>query len=1083
MIATLNGDLKLKGPTGYYSFSRFAYSYDNGTEYLVRAIPTVESLQGNTFYKAGGTIVTLRGTGFSQQVGGNVVTFDDLTCTVLDFSSTHITCQLPQKTTTTSSSYFIGGLGARVKAYSSGRSGLDGSAAPIYETVFTDLDAERDTIVSVPGARVVETWFVPPQDGNYSFLALCDDYCEVHLSTTDMDPTAATQILATDTYSGWRDYPVPRASVYESSPQDLAAGNHYYMKIYNTDSRGGDHMTIGMRIEDNTTSHKNSESEWKILDANPNHAFEIYEVEVPNPEYDSASTDYPNYRIQFVNSLFYRLSPGQVNSVCVENNACRWVSTRFTARSTAGQFRNAVRGFFNRLKRGYGNYMVSTKVPLDINGDELDSSASVTEIHSYKFKLVARHAVSSPSTSSYELINVDNLSVVVGQLVQNSTKPLSGKFAISLTRSNTETVETGAMRTGEVPNVVEREIYRVAPELIGVLEIQKLTSTYLTGNEGVQLIYRVASGYTVDLQIISSTSDPLIVPVGENEAEHNISYSSSTYTAGSNRPFFETIPAAYLRTVETAPQASVVSNGLRAICSQQPLCDIEFIENVAEITGRTETTSSTKLVLAFTGTGIPTGELLAVSVNGLLRSCIIDYGATVSATSLTCNLLNPIAGSHEVLVQTKKGAIPNGAGVAYLDVGIQVDNVTPTVVTESGGTFITIQGDFFPLSLQEGQSLGANFSITLGGSECSIVSVGRNKVVVGSPTGLASGSSPTFVVTLNGKSYSHGTTFTVTAVPGAVSSVSPVDVSPPVKRDLTITVDTLPSSTAADYVGLLSAAGEEIFMKVNAINTTASTLTVRFPGTPGNNDYTVFVLYNNQRYDSSAILSSVASIEGYTISPVDGASKTEVSTTGGDVVTITGKGFVTDPEGVIVQFGDITATTVNSTETSIVVKVPRAPGAGETEIKVFIMFSVEARCDMSPGCNITYASDQAPSVDDTALTADVDNRVIITGSGFGSSLNAYLDVHTQTILSSNATRIEVQLSSVAFRDVTILDIQTENGVGLPLISVRLSTPAAVLSISPNVGSSGGQLIKLSTIGIGLNSTSDHVIYYMSSGRI
>ena len=58
MIATLNGDLKLKGPTGYYSFSKFAYSYDNGTEYLVRAIPTVELLQGNTFYKAGGTIVT-----------------------------------------------------------------------------------------------------------------------------------------------------------------------------------------------------------------------------------------------------------------------------------------------------------------------------------------------------------------------------------------------------------------------------------------------------------------------------------------------------------------------------------------------------------------------------------------------------------------------------------------------------------------------------------------------------------------------------------------------------------------------------------------------------------------------------------------------------------------------------------------------------------------------------------------------------------------------------------------------------------------------------------------------------------------
>ena len=1081
MIATLNGDLKLKGPTGYYSFSKFAYSYDNGTEYLVRAIPTVELLQGNTFYKAGGTIVTLRGTSFSQQVGGNVVTFDDLVCTVLDFSSTHITCQLPEKTTTTTSSYFVGGLGARVKAYSSGRSGLDESDTPIYETVFTDLDVERNAMIDTPETRVVETWFVPPQDGNYTFLALCDDYCEVHLSTTDMDPTAATQILATNSYTTWREYLHPVASVYESSPQDLIAGNHYYMKIYNTDAAGGDHMTIGMRIEDNTTSHENSESEWKTLKVNPNQVFEIYEVEVPNPEYNSTSTDYPNYRIQFINSLYYRLSPGLINSFCVESDKCKWVSTRFTANSTASQFKNAVKGFFNNLKRDYGNYMVSTKVSLDADGNELNSSALVTEIYSYKFKIRARHAVSSQSTSSYELINVDNLSVVVGQLVQNSTKPLSGKFVISLTRSNMETVETRAIERGEISNIIEREIYRVAPELIGVLEIKKLTSTYLTGNEGVQLVYRVASGYTVDLQIISSTSDPLIVPVGENETEHSISYSSSTYMAGSNRPFYETIPAAYLRTFETAPQAVVVSNGLRAICSKQPFCDIEFIENVAEITGRTEATSSTKLVLTFTGTGIPTDELATVSVSGLLRSCVIDYGATVSATSLTCNLLNPIAGSHEVLVQTKKGAIPNGAGVAYLEVGLQVDSVTPIIVTENGGTFITIQGDFFPLSLQEGQSLGSNFSMTLGGSECSLVSVGRNTIIVESPAGLAPSSSPTFVVTLNGKTYSHGTTFTVTAAPGTVSSVSPVDVSPPVKQDLTITVDTLPSSTAADYVGLLSVAGEEIFMKVNAINTTANTLTVRFPGTPGNNDYTVFVLYNNQRYNSSVTLSSVASIEGYIISPVDGTSKTEVSTTGGDIITITGKGFVTDPEGVIVQFGDITATTVSSTETSIVLKVPRAPSAGETEIKVFIMLSVEARCDMSPGCNITYASDQAPSVDDTTLTADVDNKVTITGSGFGSSLNAYLDVYTQTILSSNATHLEIQLSSIAFRDFTILDIQTDNGVGLPLISVGLSTPAAVLSISPNVGSSGGQLIKLSTIGIGLNSTSDHMIYYTSSG--
>ena len=1093
IMGSSDAELTVEGPTGDYVISEFAYSYDKDVKYLARTLPTVTLMQTSTLYKAGGSHFTIRGIGFSKEKENNLVTVDDLSCEVLYSTTNEIICQLPEKTTdTTMTSYYVGGLGARVKAYKTTKGNLNESETPFLETVYTDLDIERNAITSTPETRVIETWFVPPQDGNYTILALCDDHCEVQLSTVDMDPSAATSILSTNTWSYWRQYPSPRASVYESDPQDLLADNHYYMKIIHSETSGNDHMTVGMRIEDDSTSRGNSESEWKSLKIEPNQNFEMFEIFVDNPAYTN-STVYQEYVLQYISSGVAYIPPSFI-FLCPEyEEACGAVSGIITANTTASQFKNAVKAYFNSFEdvSNYGNYMTVTKIPVDESLVELSSSTPSEDVYQYKFTMTSRLTVSSPNVTSIELIEYATTiqyfpppTVVSFPLLQNSSNPLTGKYIIQVTYDG-ETDDTEDLDLNTAANIIEREIYRVEPELMGALEIQRITSTYVTGREGLEIIYRLASGFEANFTLASSTEEPLLVEPEGNETVHPIDFFNEVYIEGSNKPFYEVIPAAYLRTVETAPQVVVTSDGLRALCVQTPFCDIAFIDDVALITTRTETPDFDELIMNFTGTSIPTDELMKVSVGGLLRTCIINYGSPVNSTQLSCVLENPITGTHEVLVQTRLGALPNDASIVDLDIDIQVDSVSPTTVTENGGTYVTLTGDFFPLSLEEAQSLGANFTVTLGGVECTFVSVSRTTFVVSSPAGLVPSTLVDLVVTLNGKVYTHATQFSVSSAPGVVSGVLPLYVCPPIKRDLVISVDTLPSSNVSDYSALLSTADREINMKVNEIDVVNNTLTVRYPGVSDNIEFTVFVLYNNERYNSSITLFAVSTIEGFSID-TNNAGKTEISTTGGDTVTITGQGFTnnsTDTDSVVVQFGDSTATVVSVTQTEIVVEAARAQVAGITEIKVFVAFSVEARCDITDGCNITYSSDQAPTVDNIAepFNADIDNIITITGTGFGTSLVAYLDNYAQTIISNNETEIVVKLTSIAFRDTLFLDIQTVDDIGLPLITVALTVPEALLSISPSIGSSAGQVLTLSTIGIELNDTSNFDLYYTSNG--
>lgn len=362
-----------------------------------------------------------------------------------------------------------------------------------------------------------------------------------------------------------------------------------------------------------------------------------------------------------------------------------------------------------------------------------------------------------------------------------------------------------------------------------------------------------------------------------------------------------------------------------------------FVADVGQITARTAAAPYTQMT--FTGTSIPSTELTYVSV-GTVRRCDIDPSTPATATSIKCLIGNMIAGSHSVVVQSKKGAIKNSSSLTNLEVEIVVTAVSPSSLSTSGGQVLTITGQFYPQSLTEANSF-SDFAVTFtGGSKCLVTSVSSTSIVCTTPKGLANAAKVT--VAFNGKSLEYATAFTVADSSQQIVSVDKPTICPVLKQDIVITVSSTPSSNPNDYTGIISNSVRTIYMRVNKVDTTAKTLTARFPGSPANDDYTVFVEYNGDRYKSSVTVSAKSTITAIQVT-TPGSSKTSISTTGGDTITITGTGFSTTLVDNQVVFGANTyAEVVSATSTQLVVRAGSYSTAGSADVKVFLKLSVES---------------------------------------------------------------------------------------------------------------------------------------------
>ena len=369
-----------------------------------------------------------------------------------------------------------------------------------------------------------------------------------------MDNSAKSTILSVG-YNSWRNFWSPSPSSFYSAEQTLTAGKHYYMKVTHEEISGDDYVTVGVKINDSSTSKPTSIKGWKSIAIEPHHTFEKYEVLLPN-------NTSANFRLQFVNAgLKCAALTKSADIFQCTSSVCPCVSASFKATATEAQFLSTISSFFNSVKSYYGSTMTVTKETLDSSGAV---TAVAADIANYKFTFVAKYVLSSESSTATTIWSDATGVTATVTKTQSSTLPLSGKYNIKIPLANSTIVTTDDISLNTYNGQIMRYIYNVAPEYIGRIEVKTVYANYPSYNEGKELYYRIDQGSNIDLQIASSTSAPL----SGGSTTTPIGYLSSQPVAASNTPFYEVIPGLMARSVETKPQILVTSNGLRGACPQ-----------------------------------------------------------------------------------------------------------------------------------------------------------------------------------------------------------------------------------------------------------------------------------------------------------------------------------------------------------------------------------------------------------------------------------------------------------------------------------------------------------------------------------
>jgi hypothetical protein len=261
------------------------------------------------------------------------------------------------------------------------------------------------------------------------------------------------------------------------------------------------------------------------------------------------------------------------------------------------------------------------------------------------------------------------------------------------------------------------------------------------------------------------------------------------------------------------------------------------------------------------------------------------------------------------------------------------------------------------------------------------------------------------------------------------------------------------------------------------VNQGTNVINARFGGSPKSDVYTVYVEVNNEVvYESSVSLTAKSEITGYTIET--SASDDTVSSSGGDIIKITGTGFADDLTDNQVVLGEAKATVLSSNFTEIRARTS-AGIAEEVELKVFLKASIEADCPDLTKCSITYDSSLAPTLASNEVLEPENGIVTITGTGFGANPVGYVNGFAQNTVSASDTEIQIELIKVNDNERMTLEVRSDT-VNLPLVNVANLTHS-LISVTPNTGSSGGQLIQLKTTGLGMETTGNiKVLHYVGN---
>jgi hypothetical protein len=400
----------------------------------------------------------------------------------------------------------------------------------------------------------------------------------------------------------------------------------------------------------------------------------------------------------------------------------------------------------------------------------------------------------------------------------------------------------------------------------------------------------------------------------------------------------------------------------------------------------------------------------------------------VNATTITCTTPAGAAGPVDVTVTNDFGADTLLAAFTYNNSPV-VTGVTPADGHSSGGTSVTIAGDFFTTT--------PDTTVTFGGvAALNMVVVDVNTITCDTPAHAAGAVDVTVTNTNGFGTLANGYTFHDTPT---LTSVTPDNGNQAGGTPVTL--------TGADFttVGLTTVTFDGL-NAVNIVVVDATTITCETPPhAPGlvdvtvTNDFGTDTLSNGYNYNDAPTVSAVSPQHG--------------SVAGGTAVTITGSNFTSTPD-TTVTFGGVAAVNVVVVNSVAITCETPANAAGPADVTV----TNSNGSGTLPGGFTYHNNPIVSSLDPNAGPTVGGTPVTITGSEFsslGTTTVTFDGTAAAGVVVVNNTTITCTTPAHAVGPV---DVTVTNDFGsgtLPNAFTYVAMPPEIVSIAPDHGPVGG----------------------------
>ena len=437
------------------------------------------------------------------------------------------------------------------------------------------------------------------------------------------------------------------------------------------------------------------------------------------------------------------------------------------------------------------------------------------------------------------------------------------------------------------------------------------------------------------------------------------------------------------------------------------------------------------------------GQVVSITGTNFTGTSGVSFGGTaatsftiLSDTALTATAPAGTVGTVDVRVTTNNGTSTTGSADQFTYLATPAPSIvslSPSSGTSAGGASVTITGTNFTgaTSVLFGTTPATNFSVTL------------PTTITATAPPLPAGSYAVTVTTPSGTSASS--TFTVTAA--AVPTLTNLGTSTG-----TTAGGTSVSITGSGFTGATAVSFGGVAASSFTVNSDTSITATAPPQNAGTVDVSV------STYAGTTALSAADRFT-YTLAAlpaVSGLGTTTGTTAGGTAVTINGSGFT---GATTVSFGKVAASSFTVvSDTQITATAPaQAAGLVDVQVTTYAGSSAAGAAD-----HFTYTNAAAPAVTSLGTTTGTTaggTAVTVNGSGFtgatavsfGSMAAASFSVLSDTQISAVSP---AQAAGNVNVSVTTFSGTSPSGSGNQFSYTNAATPA-VTGVSANSGSAAG----------------------------